>query len=499
MGLQIIGTSGIGYIADVNIDQQLQVNTPITITGLAVGRGPGFLALVSENDPGTITGERYLLPPETDDDYRLRVGVDSLKFFEPWAQSTINSGTWSLVSTTLLTTVTGGYCKLNSSGLTTANGVARIMTLRTFPSYSTYPIYVTFQLQVNASALGIPNTQWEAGLCLNGTTANTATPTDGIYLRMSSLSVLTLVSNFAGAETTSAPINYAGLAVNTNYEVLITVTPGSLELWINNVLYAEVATPTALPDFTQSLALPFNARIYNTATPPASATTLAIGAIEVSYGGMNNAASFPDRVAMSEQGGYQTQSGTIAPAQTAQWANNAAPATITLAFPGSNTAAAYTTFGGAFIVAAPAGSENDALLFGFQVPANAAGAMNRNLLIRGVRIRTVNIGAAVATTATVLQWGIAVGSSVVSLAATSDTTTTSSAVKSPRRKALGMQGFIVGAAIGTEAQLIDCYFGDSPLFAEPGSFVQIMMRIPVGTATASQLLRGIVDIDAQYE
>lgn len=491
MGLQIIGTSGTGYIADVNVDQQLTVNLPLSITGLAAGRGPGFAALASENDPGTFTGTRFMLPPETDDDYRLRVGVDSLKFFEPFAQTTLNSGTWSLVSTTLLTAVAGGYCKLNSSALTTANGVARISTLRSFPTYTTYPIYVTWEMQINASALGIPNTTWEIGLFL---ATGTTTPTDGVFVRMTAAGQFFLIASFGGVESSSATIPFGTFAVNTNYEMLITVTPTALELWVDNVLIAEVASLPAYPDFSQSLALPFTARIYNAATPPATATTLLIGAIEVSYGGMNNAATFPDRIAMSEQGGYQTQSGNAAPGQTAQWTNSAAPAAATL----SNTAAGYTTFGGIFVVNAPAGAETDYCLFGFQVPADTVGGMNRNLFIRGIRIRTVNIGAAVATTATVLQWGAAVGSSGVSLA-TAEVTTTASAVKGPRRKALGMQGFIVGAAIGTEAQEISCYFGDSPLFAEPGSFVQIILRVPVGTATASQVLRGIVDIDAQYE
>ena len=494
MGLQIIGTSGTGYIADVNSDQQLQVNLPLTITNVSAGHGPGFAALASENDPGTITGSRFLLSPETDDDYRLRVSVDALKFFEPWAQTTINSGTWSLASTTMLTAVSGAYCRLNSSALTTINTIAHIQTLRSFPVYSSYPIYVEFDLQIAASALGIPNTQWEVGLFLTSTGTSLLAPTDGVILRMTSARVLYLVSNSGGVETLSAPIPTDTLAVNTNYEVTISVLPNGLELWINNVLYATLAPPPSCPYFTQSLSLPFAARIFNAASAPASATTLLIGPVEISYGGMNNAATFYDRIAMSEQGAYQTQSGTAAPAQTTQWTNSLAPSAAAL----SNSVASYTTFGGIFVVNAPAGAETDFVLFGFQVPADAAGAMNRNLIIRGVRIRTVNIGAAVATTATVLQWGIAVGSAGVSLAAT-ETTTTSSAVKGPRRKALGMQSFIVGAAIGTEAQFIDCYFGDSPLFAEPGSFVQVILRVPVGTATGSQVLRGIVDIDGQYE
>ena len=59
----------------------------------------------------------------------------------------------------------------------------------------------------------------------------------------------------------------------------------------------------------------------------------------------------------------------------------------------SNTAAGYTTLGGQFQFAALVGAETDYALFAFQVPLAAAGGGNRNLVIRGVRIETFNMGA----------------------------------------------------------------------------------------------------------
>ncbi len=108
----------------------------------------------------------------------------------------------------------------------------------------------------------------------------------------------------------------------------------------------------------------------------------------------------------------------VAPAQTANYANTAAPASATL----SNTAAGYTTLGGQWQFAAVAGAETDYALFGFQVTAAAAASANKNLFITGIRIEAVNTGAAVATTATLLQWGLAVGGTAVSLA-TADSAT----------------------------------------------------------------------------
>ncbi len=80
MPLQIIGLTT--NVADVDANNQLRVGLTRTLNQ------SGFAALVSEVDPGTFTGARYVLPSEVDDDYRLRVASDSLMFFEPWAGTT---------------------------------------------------------------------------------------------------------------------------------------------------------------------------------------------------------------------------------------------------------------------------------------------------------------------------------------------------------------------------------------------------------------------------
>jgi hypothetical protein len=90
---------------------------------------------------------------------------------------------------------------------------------------------------------------------------------------------------------------------------------------------------------------------------------------------------------------------------------------------------------------------------------------------------------------------IGVGSSAVSLA-TADSLTT--AARAPRRLALGSQVFPIGAAIGAQATRIDVNL-DAPLVCEPGCFVHIMLKMPLGTATASQIIRGIVGLNGYFE
>lgn len=170
-------------------------------------------------------------------------------------------------------------------------------------------------------------------------------------------------------------------------------------------------------------------------------------------------------------------------AQTANHANSTSPTSATL----SNTAAGYTTLGGRWQFAAVGGAATDYALFGYQVPAT------HRLIIKGVAISTVNTGAAVATTAHILDWSLAVNSTAVSLA-TSD----SDPVWAPRRVPLGMQAFLSGAAIGAIANDLWRTF-EVGIVCQPSRFAHIILQMPVATATASQVLRGDVTIDGVLE
>lgn len=159
-------------------------------------------------------------------------------------------------------------------------------------------------------------------------------------------------------------------------------------------------------------------------------------------------------------------------AQTENNANSTAPTSATL----SNTAAGYTTLGGKFQFAAPAGAETDFALFGYQVPAGS------RLGIKGVRIDVYNMGAVSATTPTLLEWKLVSNLSAVSLATANG-----------KRKSLGAISIPVGAAIGQYIGSIDIDL-EVEEYTESGRFVDIALSMPVGTATASQIIRGTVTI-----
>ena len=107
----------------------------------------------------------------------------------------------------------------------------------------------------------------------------------------------------------------------------------------------------------------------------------------------------------------------------------------------------------------------------------------------------MNTGAAVATTETWLQWAGAVGATAVSLA-TADSAT--AGTRAPRRFMIGNQVFPIAAAIGAQATVLEKDWSNAPRVAEPGTFVHVIVKMPRGTATASQVVRGVVQIHGYW-
>ncbi len=168
--------------------------------------------------------------------------------------------------------------------------------------------------------------------------------------------------------------------------------------------------------------------------------------------------------------------------QSSNYANSTAPALATL----SNTAAGYTTLGGLFQFAAPAGSEEDYALFAFPVPANYT------LVVTSVRIEAFITGNKSSTSETLLQWALAANSSSVSLA--------TGGPHPPIFFPVGMQEACKSASRGAS-------FGPSPIYYEPRTpvvvsslrFFHVVLRVPVGNATPNQTIRGFVSVDGYFQ
>lgn len=451
----------------------------------------GFCTMTSEVDDGTALGVRTMRSPEVTPDFRLRVGTDTPLLDLSFEGTNVATSIFSQALSGMTVAQAGGYFTLNSGNATAATNRAIIQTYRTVPLFGSFPTYAEFWLrEANQNATNAIS-EWGVGYV-----SAVAAPTDGVMFRRASGGQLFGVMNFAGTETITAALNTAGVQgrdgvgvydpTETNHYV-VAINNDTAEFWINDTLVGNVAVPSIQGSPMSSSAQPLFARAYVPTGLTASAgRRVEIGYMSASLGDANMNQSFWMTSAAMGRGAYQTQPGSVI-AQTTNWANSAAPATATL----SNTAASYTTFGGQWRIAAVAGAETDYALFGFQVPAGSSTIAGRTLHIIGVRIgETVNEVVAVATTPTVFQWAIAVGSTNVSLA-----TTDGVATVSPKRKPLGSQSFVVGAAVG---QIAGGFDNDIGMAAPAGTFVHIILKVPVGTATATETFRGTVSIDGYY-
>ena len=445
----------------------------------------GYQATMSIVDPGTVVADGIRREIDVSSDFRQRVGTDTALWQDVFQYTTINASAYAVVTSTMTITQANGLLNLNAgAAIATGNHVV-LRTWRTFPVISSAPTYCYF------SAIGInqtaSNAQCDIGL---GYATTTIAPTDGIFFRWGLDGTLKGVMNNNGVETLTPA--FTQISDNERGEYLIVLNDENVEFWIDGVLSGVLPAVTTYSGHgpVQSAALPFTARLFNSGTASA-AKRIGLSEVGIALGDMATNRLWGTQMAGMELSSVQSPPGAAA-SQLANYANSAAPASASL----SNTAAGYTTLGGQFQFAAVAGAETDYALFAYQVPAGSVTQPGKNLVIRGVWIDTYNMGAAVATTATTLQWALGTGSSAVSLA-TADSLT--AAGRAPRRLLLGTQSFPVGATIGQDAnKRIDVNL-DAPIIVAPGTFVHVILKMPVGTATASQIIRGIVGFNGYFE
>lgn len=468
------GTSN--ALADVDVDGNLKVNLPTVLSG------SGYASIVSEVDAGTATGERLQRQSDASQDYRTRVGIDKIIWQDTFNHTVLNTFKYIGVTSTQTVTLAGGFMNLNAGSSVASGAVSRVQTFRSFAVFNTFPLYLDFKLKF--SAVLQANNVIEFGL---GLAATTAAPTDGVFFRASGGQLNGVINN-NGTEIVASNI-YAPVANEVNH-YLIVVGQDSVEFWVDDILRAVVDAPTSLGSPCQSNSLPLLMRNYNSSVVT-TAVQLNVAQIGITLGDMDSGKDWATTMATNGQSSISAPDGQAA-ALTANYANSAAPASATL----SNTTAGYATLGGQFQFVAVAGAETDYALFAYLNPAASATIPGKVLVITGVRIDTFNMGATVATTPTTLQWAIAVGGTAVSLV-TADSAT--AGTRAARRLLLGTQSLPVGTVVGGNCDRnIDVDFG-APLTVEPGSYCHIILKMPIGTATGSQIVRGVVMVNGYFE
>lgn len=446
-------------------------------TALADVTVNGYVGLL---DAGVKVVDRNGNNVSTVEDGHMETSQDTVLVSNRAVGTTLNTNVWTGNVTTQTIDTVSGFYRLNASAITTINTTSQLQTIKLHSvGYSDLPVQGVAVVKTN----NLPLANSTAQLGFFSASALTA-PTDGCYFEWNASAEFRAVANFNGT------INQSGVLSNPSSNIIhiftINVVYDECTFDIDGVRVASITyQATAGTSPVLGPKLPFAARIVNSASAPLLAASMQMASLTtlVQAAALNK--PFSEQLAGGGRGAYQSPVTTYG--QTANHANSTSPTSATL----SNTAAGYTTLGGRYQFAAPAGAATDFALFGYQVPTGL------QLYVTGIRISACNTGAAVATTATILDWGVGVNSSAVSLA-TADTLGPPPTAWGPRRLPLDVQGFIIGAAIGACAPTIVHQFS-TPLVVDSARFFHVILQVPVGTATASQVIRGDVLVEGYFE
>ena len=468
--MQIYGIDGVTRV-DTDSVNNLKVTTPQTLNSTNSTRvGYSFLATGPNNRALQSYGPMG----------RLASGVQTMELFDPIDGSAINAQIWNQAATGLIIAqnATTGFLVLNNTALTTINTSCQITSVKQIQLINTF--IPTVRILFKTPNVPQSNATIELGY-LEAT--GSAAPTNGAFFRWSSASEFRCVTVFNSVETQSGPLTAP--TINTVHAAHISFQGTRVEFWNNNVLLAEVANPAGNPTPTGSSRIALGARVYIGGTAPVTAPEMQVAAISLWRNDLNTNKLWPYQMVSIGRGAYQS---AITPfAQTANHANSTSPVSATL----SNTAAGYTTLGGRWQFAAPAGAATDFALFGFQVPVGF------QLFVTDFRFDAVNTGAAVAITNTTIDVGVAVNSSAVSLA-TADAFATN--VYAPRRMPLGLASWVLGAGIGAQAEGCPITLNlVTPWTVDSARFFHVIVQVHAGTATISQIIRGDCFIGGYFE
>ena len=447
-----------------------------------------------ENDDGTALGTPYLKSPEVSQDYRLRVGLDTILFTDTFNATAQNTGNWKHAFTTMTMTQSAGFLNINAAGTSTvANNFAYLQSWRHFPLLGTAPLSVEFTGQI--TALPTANEIFQAGL---GVATGAAEPVDGVWFELTSNALNGCIRYNSGVTQKIALMSdVSSFPLNTNSKYVMVVGEREIDFWIDDVLYGRLDMPIGQGQPFMTSALPVFMQKYNSGTVGSSPNMIVkIGDISVTLMDMNANMTWANQMASSGLGLQTLNGGTFTSgAQQVQWANTALPT----AAAATNTTAALGAFlGGIFLMNAPATGATDLIVAAYQNPAGGVNQTPRTMKIRGIKIDCVNMGAAVATTATTFAVALGWGSTALTLLTTESASFANNTTKIRRIQPMGVISFPVGTAIGSAASSLQFDF-EAPIVINPGEFVHIIAKPLIGTATASQVIHWIVSPNLYHE
>lgn len=481
-GLRIEGNIS-GNVAEVTTNNELKVALQSDI------ETAGYATILSEIDDGYITGTPLRLQLEASEDYRLRVGVDTFLFDESFPGTALNSALWASPVTTMTITVADNFLNLNAGDSTASGAVARVSSYRHFPLYGASQTHIEMLIQFSQTPVTNNICEWGFGIA-----TGTTTPTDGAFFRLNSAGEFRAVVNANGTELQSASLNFSTLVgTNTTKKFTISLGDTSAYFWISDILVTTIDLSAAGSALTSSNNLPILFRNYNTAATSA-AQRMRVSYTNVSLGDWNTSKQYSHQMVGAGRHCSMAQTGSASYAQNTVWTNSANPSA---AAPTNTTAALGSGLGGIFIAKIDSlAVTTDYIISSYRVPAGSATFPGKSLYITGVNVSAVNTGAANGAGPTTWALALAYSHTTVSLV-TSESGPSSS--KAPRRIPIGVQSLAANAAIGDKASSDINITFQSPVLAQQGEFVQIIIRFITNNSSASEALNFYIGFDGYFE
>ena len=479
MSVSIKGGLSVNLL-DVDSLNNSKINLSNNITG------NGYTTAIIEPDPGTIIGSRLRKTLDVSQNFRVRVGTDKIVWQDTFNHSVLNNNKYNATTTTQTISVNNGVLSLNSNNIVSSPGpFSLVNTFKTFSIFNQYPTY--FDIFASLSAPPQSNSIIEFGF---GLASGTNAPSDGVFFRVSG-GTLNTVLNYNGFETGSTNVFVPVSGVSYHY--LIVVRQNKCEFWVNDILVSNLQVYSG--SSTVSNSLPILLRNYNSGGTVPNAIQLNVAQMAVSLGDMDGGKDWKTAMVTNAQSSIYAPDGQPAAStgmSTSYFVNSTTPTAIAL----SNTVPGYSTLGGMFAFAAPAGAETDYVLFAYQNPVGSASIPGKNLIITGLKIDSMVSGATAGANPTLLQWTIGVGGTNASLTEVDSVTV---GTRATRRASLGTQVIAASAVVGQNCDRnIECEFS-TPLMVEPGTYCHIILKIPFGLATSNETIRGIVEINGYFE
>jgi hypothetical protein len=486
-GIKIANGTAASAEQTVDTDGNAHVVTPTDID-LA-----GYVTLASEIDDGAVLATRELKPLETSDDFRLRVGADTLLFNLSFEGAVITRDRLMQTDTSATSAQTTGKLTLNSGLVTGAGVAAHIRTYRTFPLFGSFPTYGEMWVaHANPTATSVLS-EWGFGY----TSSTTAQATDGAFFRILSGGALRAIVANNSVDVSAVDITTTNIPprdgagtfdlTEVNHYV-IAVTNDVVKFWINNVLVANVAVTSPYGSPTNASTAPLFARVYTQPSIASAARQLLITFLNVSQGDLLSGKPWSHQCAGSGGGAYQVQPGTASGSNVLRSTGASGwPTSATARIAGTwtaTTAPALASLGGSYTTPAISTLTSDAdyPIFSYLNPAGTASLPGRTLYITGVRVGESCVTTVASTNSIVLTHIVGIGSTT-----TATTASEGIATIAARGIVVGAHAFGASDAVGTMKSGYHVDFSEGPLVCYPGTYVQFIVR-PFGTVTSNTLV-----------